>query len=252
MNDNNDDNNITDMLSLIRQHWFELNSKESLNREEITKSDIQMNNRQNWNTVLATFVLLSLFLQISVQIVFAQAPVHQKHDAINSNKNNNNFVTYENPTYGIKIRYPADWQKTEHLSTNRFWVSFTSPVKNNDANTFPATVSVSVEGLNHSISAASTSEFVAGILDSAKQFLSDFQIIESNPNANATGTSAYKIVYSFLSQDPAVQAHFQSMNIWNVKDKKAYSISYTELKSLYATYLPIVQKMIDSFEIIKS
>jgi serine/threonine-protein kinase len=206
-----------------------------------------MNKRQNPN-LLATLVAFSLFLQISVQIAFAQDPLQQKSSAINNN--NNNFVTYENPTYRIKIRYPADWQKSEHLSTNRFWVNFMSPFNDNNLNAFPATVSVSVEGLNHSIS-ANTSEFVKGILSSAKQSLSDFQIIESNSNANITGSSVYKIVYSFLSQDPAVQAHFQSMNIWNVKDKKVYSISYTELKSLYARHLQTVQKMIDSFEITK-
>jgi hypothetical protein len=203
-----------------------------------------MNNRHN--ILLATFAMLSLFLQIPVQIVFAQGVVQQKNG-----NNDSSFVTYEKSTYGIKILYPADWQKTEHLSANRFWVNFVSPIKSNKANTFPATVSVSVEGLSHSISADSTGKFVAGILDSAKRSLSDFQVIESNPNANITGNSAYKIVYSFRSRDPAVQAHFQSMNMWSLQEKKVYSISYTELKSLYASYLPIVQKMIDSFEIIK-
>jgi eukaryotic-like serine/threonine-protein kinase len=221
-----------------------LNSKESLNSQGFTKSDSQMNNRQN--ILLLTFAVLSLLLQISVQIVFAQGEVQQK------NGNNISFVPYENPTYGIKIRYPADWQKTEHLSGNRFWVNFVSPIKNTNANTFPATVTVSVEGLNHSISADNaTGKFVTGIIDSAKRSLSDFQIIESNPNANITGTSAHKIVYTFLSQDPAVQAHFQSMNIWSAEGKKVYSISYTELKPLYASYLPIVQKIVDSFEITK-
>jgi serine/threonine-protein kinase len=83
-----------------------------------------------------------------------------------------------------------------------------------------------------------------------KRSLPDFQIIESNPNSSIAGDSAYKMIYTFLSQDPAIQAHFQSMNIWTIKDKKAYSISYTELKPLYASYLPTVQKMIDSFEVI--
>ena len=205
-----------------------------------------MNKRQNSN-LLATLVVFSLFLQVSIQIAFAQDPIQQKSSA--ANNNNNNFVIYENPTYRIKIRYPVDWQKSEHFSANRFWVNFMSPFNNNNTNAFPATVSVSVEGVNHSMS-TNTSEFVKGILSSA-QSLSDFHIIESDPKANITGNSGYKIVYSFLSQDPAVQAHFQSMNIWNVKDKKVYSISYTELKSLYARHLQTVQKMIDSFEITK-
>ena len=204
-----------------------------------------MNHRQNSN-IIRTIVVFSIFLQASVQIALAQSPMQQKSSV--NNNNESNFVIYENPTYGIRIRYPDDWQKTEYVNANRFWVDFMSPFKNNP-NTFPAIVSVSVEGLNHSIT--TTNEYVNGILNKAKQSLSDFQINESNHNANIAGTSAYKIVYSFLSQDPAVQAHFQSMNIWSVRDNKVYGISYTEVKSLYPTYLPTVQKMIDSFEIIK-
>jgi eukaryotic-like serine/threonine-protein kinase len=204
-----------------------------------------MNNRQNSN-IIRTLVVFSIFLQASVQIALAQSPMQQKSSV--NNNNESNFVIYENPTYGIRMRYPDDWQKTEHVNANRFWVDFMSPFKSNP-NTFPAIVSVSVEGLNRSIT--TTNEYVNGILNKAKQSLSDFQINESNHNANIAGTSAYKIVYSFLSQDPAVQAHFQSMNIWSVIDNKVYGISYTEAKSLYPTYLPTVQKMIDSFEIIK-
>jgi serine/threonine-protein kinase len=206
-----------------------------------------MNNKYDLK-VLITLVIFSLFLQIPVELAFAQGHVHQKNGAA-VNNGNNNLVTYENNAHGIKILYPAGWQKTEQLSANRFWVNFISPFNSNNASAFPATVSVSVEVLNQNISNDATTQYVTGVLASVKRSLPDFQIIESSPKSSIAGNSAYKIVYTFLSQDPAVQAHFQSMNIWTVKDKKAYSISYTELKPLYATYLPIVQKMIDSLEI---
>jgi eukaryotic-like serine/threonine-protein kinase len=208
-----------------------------------------MSNRHDLN-ILATLVVLSLlFLEIPAQLVLAQADAHKKNGMINNN-NNNNFATYQNPAHGIKIRYPADWQKTEHLGANRFSISFVSPFNNNNVSAFPATVSVSIEGLNQNMSTATASQYGSGIADSAKHSLADFQIIESNANASIAGAPAYKMIYTFLSQDPAVQAHFQSMNLWTVKDKKAYSISYTELKPLFAAYLPSVQKMVDSFEII--
>ncbi len=207
-----------------------------------------MNNKYDLK-VLITLVIFSLFLQIPVELAFAQGQVHQKNGAA-VNNGNNNLVTYENNAHGIKILYPAGWQKTEQLSANRFWVNFMSPFNSNNASAFPATVSVSVEVLNQNISNDATTQYVTGILASVKRSLPDFQIIESSPKSSIAGNSAYKIVYTFLSQDPAVQAHFQSMNIWTVKDKKAYSVSYTELKPLYATYLPTVQKMIDSLEIV--
>ena len=207
-----------------------------------------MNNKYDLK-VLITLVIFSLFLQIPVELAFAQGHVHQKNGAA-VNNGNNNLVTYENNAHGIKILYPAGWQKTEQLSANRFWVNFMSPFNSNNASAFPATVSVSVEVLNQNISNDATTQYVTGVLASAKRSLPDFQIIESSPKSSIAGDSAYKIVYTFLSLDPAVQAHFQSMNIWTVKDKKAYSVSYTELKPLYATYLPTVQKMIDSLEIV--
>jgi eukaryotic-like serine/threonine-protein kinase len=209
--------------------------------------DIKMNNKYDLK-VLITLVIFSLFLQVPVQFAFAQGHVHQKSGAA-VNSGNNNLVTYENVVHGIKILYPDGWQKTEQISANRFWVNFVSPFNSNNASAFPATVSVSVESLNQNISTNATTHYVNGVLASVKKSLPDFQIIESSPKSSIAGDSAYKIVYTFLSLDPAVQAHFQSMNIWTVKDKKAYSISYTELKPLYAAYLPTVQKMIDSLEI---
>jgi len=209
-----------------------------------------LNNKYDLRVII-TLIVFSLFLQIPVQLALGQGHIHQKNGVVvNNNNNKNNFVTYENPVRGIKILYPADWQKTEQLSVNRFLVNFMSPFNNNNASAFPATVSVSVESLNQNISADATNQYVTGLLDGAKRSLPDFQIIESSPKSSIASDSAYKIVYTFLSQDPAVQAHFQSMNIWTIKDKKVYSISYTELKPLYTTYLPTVQKMIDSFEII--
>jgi hypothetical protein len=205
-----------------------------------------MNNKYHLK-VLTALVVFLLFLQIPVQLALAQGHVHEKNGiAVN---NNNNFIIYENPAHGIKILYPADWQKSEQISGTGFWVNFVSPLNSSNATASPATVSVSVEHLNQDLSANATGQYVGGLLKSVKQSLPDFQIIESNPNSSLAGGLGYKMVYTFLSQDPAVQAHFQSMNIWMVKDKKAYSISYTELKPLYTTYLPIVQKMIDSLEI---
>ena len=200
--------------------------------------------------MLIALVVFSLFLQVPIQFALAQDHVHQKNSAVVNMTNSNSFVTYENPAHAIKILYPAGWQKNEQHSANRFWVNFISPLNNNNASAFPATVSVSIEGLNQNISTNATGQYVTGLLDSVKRSLPDFQIIESNPNSSIAGDSAYKMIYTFLSQDPAIQAHFQSMNIWTIKDKKAYSISYTELKPLYASYLPTVQKMIDSFEVI--
>ena len=63
--------------------------------------------------------------------------------------------------------------------------------------------------------------------------------------------SAYKIVYTFI--DPSIKSptipQFQSMNVWTIKGNKIYTLSYSQPIQEYATYLPVVQQIIDSLEI---
>jgi serine/threonine-protein kinase len=158
-----------------------------------------------------------------------------------------NFLTYTNSNYGITIHYPSDWKIGEHVYTNRFVLNFTSTLKNN-SDTFPATITVSVEPLKQN--RTTLNEFTITTLDNAKQSLPNFQLIESNATTLASNP-AHRIVYTFTSSDPSVQLHFQSMNIWTLKENKVYSISYTQARSQFNKYLPIIQNMIHSFDIIK-
>jgi hypothetical protein len=195
--------------------------------------------------IIDALAVFALLMQVSAQSAMAQ---NQTEQNIGTN-NNSNLVRYENAIYGIRIFYPADWQKSEHFNVNRFWVDFTSPFMNSP-NIFPAIVSLSIETLNQTLT-PTRNEYVSTILEKAKHSLPDFRIIELKDNASLAGTSAFKIVYTFLSEDPTIQTHFQSMNLLILKDKKIYSVSYTESRSLYATYLPTVQKMTESFEFMK-
>lgn len=53
-------------------------------------------------------VLLAIFYLISIVVISnSQQALGQE----TASKLVNNFLTYINPTYGIKINYPSDWQK---------------------------------------------------------------------------------------------------------------------------------------------
>ncbi|HZI71484.1 MAG TPA: PsbP-related protein [Nitrososphaeraceae archaeon] len=170
---------------------------------------------------------------------------YQNATAQTSVATTSNFLTYINHIYGIKIRYPADWRLGEHHYTNIFAVDFISTSKNN-SDTAPATITLSVETLKQN---KTLNGFTIGNLAKARQ-LPGFQLIQSNATTLAS-TPAHKIIYFFSSADPTIQLPFISMNIWTIKQSKVYSISYTEAKPQYVKYLPITQKMIDSFELIK-
>ncbi|HET7389789.1 MAG TPA: DcrB-related protein, partial [Nitrososphaeraceae archaeon] len=111
----------------------------------------------------------------------------------------------------------------------------------------PATFTASVETLKKNIS---LDNYTNANLAKAKQSLPHFQLIDSNATILA-GIPAHKIVYTFVSPDPAIQIPFKSMNIWTIKQGKAYNISYTQARSQYNKYLEVIEHMINSFRIIK-
>jgi serine/threonine-protein kinase len=169
-----------------------------------------------------------------------------------NNTEQNAFLTYENTTYGIKIQYPAGygWQigfsnQTSEDNVYNYIVAFRSPL-DRVSDTVAETVNIAVENLpqeeNITLDAYSTFQISDLTLSGT-----NFDLRESTPTVLA-GIPAYKIVYSEILQ----QIPLQVMQVWAIKDNKAYTISFAAEAPKYSTYLPTVQKMIDSFEFIKS
>jgi hypothetical protein len=158
----------------------------------------------------------------------------------------NNFLAYANSDHGIRIEYPANWKPNEHPYGDKFIVDFTSTLKNS-SDVFPATITVSIETLKQIIP---LDVYTNAIVAKAKQSLPGFQLIDSNATMLA-GIPAHKIVYTFESADPAIQLPFKSMNVWTIKEGKTYNFSYTQTRSQYIKYLPVLGHMISSFKTIK-
>jgi hypothetical protein len=87
-------------------------------------------------------------------------------------------------------------------------------------------------------------------IDLANLTLPNFDLVESIKTTFAN-SPAYKIVYTFI--DPSIKSptipQFQSMNVWTIKGDKIYTLSYSQPIQEYATYLPVVQQIIDSLKI---
>ena len=202
--------------------------------------------------ITITTVLLSLIGNIALstfqqQKALAQSTVKSTDMSSNANATTaNKFLVYTNPNQGIRIDYPANWKLDEHPYADKFVAHLTSTLKNS-SDVSPATFAVSVETLKKNIS---LDNYTNTNLAKAKQSLPRFQLIESNATTLA-GIPAHKIVYTFLSPDPAIQIPFTSMNIWTIKQGKAYNISYTQARSQFTKYLEVTEHMINSFTIIK-
>jgi eukaryotic-like serine/threonine-protein kinase len=159
--------------------------------------------------------------------------------------NSTNFLTYENPIFGIKILYPTNWAKQENAnsssnnSTLNDIVTF-SPSLKNSSNIIGKLV-VKVDDISD-IKPTTLATYADAIISDLKQ---DFRVTESN--ATLAGNPAYKVVYSGLEESVDLQA----MLVMALKGDKVYIISYTAEPEKYSYYLPTVQKMIDSFETLK-
>jgi hypothetical protein len=163
-----------------------------------------------------------------------------------TNYSSSNFIIYQNVAMNIKIEYPAVWKIAEHNSANNKLLEFIAPPESH-MDLFPPVVTISVRNLtsNNVTLAMYTKEN----LDDAKRSLPSFQLVESN-DTTLDGLKAHRIVYTFVSSNPSAQIHFQTMNIWTIKDDRVYTFTYSDSRLEYTRHIPIIQKMIDSFKVI--
>ena len=148
---------------------------------------------------------------------------------------------YENATQGFKINYPAEWtqqNRDDFIATGVMFIS--APEDQHD---FQERVSVLVENLPSNISLDQyTEESLAEI-----KKLSDLGT--DTPQISTLGKKqARKVIYRGEENGYPVTR----MQSWLVEDQLAYVITYTASPEEYNTYLPTVEKMIQSFEIINN
>jgi hypothetical protein len=177
-----------------------------------------------------------------------------------------NFLTYQNSTYGIKVQYPSTWQYTGSANT---------PISGNNSQVQPIVTFIPSVKTIHALVAVGTvnlpsffksihidnmSALIPFFINGIKQSTPDFQLVEShittigtagagsNSSAGSAATiPAYKIVYTASGDVHKVLA------VFTIKGDKGYFISYiTGSEAVYSSYLPIAQKMIDSFQIVNA
>lgn len=189
---------------------------------------------------LSLLAAFSMSFYVQSRQAMAQTPEQSKNSSSSIN-----FLTYVNPIFGIKILYPANWDKQENTSSSNDnstlidLVAFSPPFKN--TSDIVGKLIVQVDNISD-IKPKTLAEYVNDTVSDLRQ---DFRVSESN--ATLAGNPAYKIVYTGLEANVDLQA----MMVLTVKGERAYIISYTAEPEKYSYYLPTVQKMIESFEILK-
>ena len=193
-------------------------------------------------SVLCLAVILVCLLSISSNTSYSATSVSAIFGASSSITTNNNFLTYQDNTLGIKIDYPAGWIHELHAGG---LVTFLPSLEVGNTNTSPAGLGITVEHLKSKNIALS--EITKIQIKNLTQNHPDFRPQEST-DFRLAGNMAYKIVFTATD---SMKHERKAMQIWTVNGDKAYLITYKAEPGQYSKYLPIIQKMVDSFQFTK-
>ena len=164
-----------------------------------------------------------------------------------------NFLTYNNPILGIQIQYPSDWSVIEN--------SYNPEAENNTIVGFFAQSKTSSELGNISgVSGSFVPYLDIYVFDSKKMSFDkiidatvnkfrnneNFVINESKTSTLKGNHPAYMLVYDALVGG---DEFFRKMQVYSMFGSKIYVLSFTSQHASFSNYLPLVQKMVSSFEI---
>jgi hypothetical protein len=183
-------------------------------------------------------IMICLTLIANCSTIISQASALFDITSPTSSININKFLTYQDSTLGIKIDYPAGWTHELHAGSI---VTFLASLES-DSNTYPAGLGIKIQHLkSKNISLNNITKIQ---IKNLTQNHPDFKLIEST-ESKIGGNSAHKIVFTATDYKKNER---QAMQIWTLKGDKAYLITYKAEPGKYAKYLPIIQKMLDSFQ----
>src|SRR5215212_8563269 len=151
------------------------------------------------------------------------------------------FLAYESPVYGIRTQYPDGWEiLIQSTSNSSLSLRFYSPPEN-DTDTYRENVILEINTISNN---TALSNFTSATLTSYLESYPDLKFSEvSSTNLTNNAIPAYKLVASHT------QEGLDFMQIFAINEDKVYTILYSSEKTRYSTYLPIIEKMINSFEV---
>jgi len=198
--------------------------------------------------IVSSLAIFFIPIMLSTVLFFPSniLSVVKANTSIGRYQNTSNFVSYQDATLGIKFQYPENWKKILHYSANNSRIEFISPLQS-QFEIFPPSFVVSVSNTTDNLTLDRLSKI---IIEKGRQSMMDFNLLQSNIT-EVGGIPAQKLIYTFISSDPSLKLHFQTMDILIIKSNRLYTISYTESRAQYANFLSTIDQIVHSFEIAK-
>ncbi len=187
---------------------------------------------------LSTLIQLPIFIKLLKENQVRNIAYQQTQPQLDTK-----WIDYHNVEQGIKIKYPANWERQDLQNPVTAEVVIFLPAQENDKNTFPTKLVIKVEDLSQRPMALD--EYTSSAIWEIRQFLQDANIINST-SATLAHRPAHKIVYSGKYQQSNLVTN---MEVWALKNNKVYSITYSAESEKYSESLETAQQMIKSFEI---
>ena len=146
------------------------------------------------------------------------------------------FLTYDDIISGFSIKYPPDWERAQHLDKS---VTFLAPRESN-SDTNPAGLGIMVIEVESNKSLASITQ---NQLNTLKILYPDIQILESMETI-FLGHPSHMIIFTATDNTQSMR---KAMQIWFKEDNKAFLMTYKSDNQRYSKYLPIIDRMLNSF-----
>jgi hypothetical protein len=187
-------------------------------------------------TILSVLALVVIVSGISLVVATKQTVFAQQTTT--------NFLPYANSTYGIKLQYPSSWDKEENgtrQGTETDVVTFSPSAINSNAS-----LDMTIDDISDEKGIA-LAQYASGSISDLKQSVKNFKLVGLNTNSVLAGLPAYKSIYTYVGENTI----FKDMEIVAIKGDKAYILTYEAGMNEYDKYLPIIQELINSFQLTK-
>jgi hypothetical protein len=205
-------------------------------------------------SIFFVFLIIIIIIIISISENFtiiqdssAAAPQQSNSTKMQNDIRSNDFLQYENSTFGIKISYPKNWivetssQETYPLTKI---VNFNSP----RAGDYYITVSLHTYDYTN-IPLYTLKELLNNVIDGYtlnSDIFPHFKVIYSSTDIIFHSRPGYLMIGEYEDPELGKQTVF---DIGTLKNDKLYNIQYCASPSHYLNYLPTIGNMIRSFEI---
>ena len=181
------------------------------------------------------FVIVMLFSFLTITSSFAQWTIPNSYSL---NNLNTNFSTYESKDSNLKIDYPSDWVLAENSSSSNIEFRPQATSESGGEVVKMSVIPLSSKGIT-------MQSIVAETLKDKSKNLDNFHLEDTNIVPNAQNIPMHKLVYSYTNSTNNEQV--MQLDFGMINNNQLYLISFKSSPSVYYNYIPIVDKMMGSF-----